>query len=125
MARAHALRRLSQRFGPDVEAQLRTEDQALLKGLRNELGESLLGQEAAVRRLMVPAFPAAPALPASPGGSWQAAAEDLFQAAWRVDRIVGVVFGSAVAEPSQELLEPQFARRLAEMRAAAEAYKRQ
>lgn len=125
MARAHALRRLSQQFGPEVEALLRTEDQALLLGLRNELGQSLLGQEAAMQRLMAPAFRASPNAPASAGGSWQVAAENLFQSAWRVDRLVGLVFGSAVAEPSQELLEPQFARRLTEMRAAAEAYKTQ
>ena len=127
MARAHALRRLSQRFGPDVEAQLRTEDRALLLGLRNELGQSLLGQEAAMQRLMVPIFHAEPNAPASAGGSWQSAAEELFQSAWRVDRMVALVFGSAVAERSalEEPLEPQFARRLTEMRAAAEAYKRQ
>jgi hypothetical protein len=124
MAHAHALRRLSRRFGPEVESQMGGEDRRMLLDLRNELAQSLLGLESALEQVMTPAFRATPGS-AAPGGNWQQASEELFQSAWRVDRLVSMVFGGAAGDVAQESLESQFVRRLSEMRAAAEAYKRQ
>jgi hypothetical protein len=96
MARAHALRRLSQRFSPAAEAQLDAREFALLAAMRKDLAASFGKQHAELQRSMAAAVrPRQPAPLSPPAATWQQAAEDLFQAASRFDRLVAVAFGGA------------------------------
>jgi hypothetical protein len=118
MARVHALRRLSQHFGPAVEAQMNAADQYVLRGMVRELAESLSTCELDLRHALR-GPPDAPA--ANPGnGPWQSAVERLFQAASDLDRRIASRYGGGV-EPAGEDLSG----RVAELGSLIRAFERQ
>lgn len=101
MARVHALRRLSQRFEPVVEAQLNAADQGVLRGMVRELAASLSTCEADLRRA-VRGPQAGPA--ASPGtDSWQSTVERLFQAGSELDRRIASRYGGGAEVAGEDL----------------------
>jgi hypothetical protein len=106
MARAYALRRLAQEFGPASERQMRAGDRRTLHALAREyltaFDEERTRIDATLRPILT-ALPAAPAVGASgPDGSlraaavaWQPAAEELLSTARRVETLLAVVLGVA------------------------------
>ncbi len=130
MARAYALRRLADRFPGEIEAQLGVEDQRLLARLHQEHAAALVRQESEIRRLIEPVLVAlgasATGLAPAPtsAASWQPAARELFQAARRVETLLGMMLGGASAETVSEDLPAQLLSSLARLRAASESYER-
>jgi hypothetical protein len=118
MARAHALRRLDARFGPQIEAALDAEDRALLLRLRSEhavpLTRAVREMETQIRKLTGPAT--ADAAEATAGGS--VSAEELLALARRVEARLATIFAGAAGEASIESLSSA----VAALRAAADAY---
>jgi len=118
MARAHALRRLSLHFPPEVEPQLDPSERQVLLGLHRDLTRAFIQREMEIQRWVDPVLRAASAVPTPPASprvsaaSWQGAVEALFDAASRVDRSISVVFAGASGEsdPRAQHLAGQLAR---------------
>jgi Putative zinc-finger len=127
MARAHALRRLAQRFPPEIESGLGEQDRSMLRDMRADHAEVLRRQAAELERALAPALAALGARPHSPsaaalGGTWQSATEELFQAAREFDRLLGMLLGGAGGNVSSQDLPEQIQSRLAQLAARAVAY---
>ena len=111
MARAHALRRLSQRFPVEVEQGLNADERQLLLDLRRQ-HLSMLDQEfAEIRRAAQTALPSTtiPAAPQPRPASWQAAAEELFQSARQMERSLAVSLGASSGDITADRLFTTFA----------------
>ncbi len=122
MARGHALRRLSQRFSPESEAQLNAEERQMLAGLRKDLSSSFGQQQREIERVMAPALRGRRSTaPAAASGTWQASTEELFQAASKLDRLVAVAFGGASRGGAGPTVA-ELTARLDELKAATSAY---
>lgn len=130
MSRAFALRRLSERFPTDVEAQLAAPDRQLLKRLQQEHIAALREQTADLDRVLRPVLAAVTgaggrASDGAPSSSaWQPATEELFQSARRVEKLLAVMFGAAPGESASEQLPTQLLASLAQLRAKVEGYDR-
>ena len=123
MTRAHALRRLSQRFPAAIEAQFSPADRDTLASLRREHAAAFADRSAALRRAMDPVLTALgapvapnPASPVSP--SWQAAADNAFESARQTERLVAAVLGGS---PGETVSEAEFARQSRQRLARLEA----
>ena len=130
MSRAYALRRLAERFSADVESELTPEDRELLRSLKEEHTTALRQQTAEMERALRPALASvsnpvdvpgetAPSFP-----TWQAATEDLFQSARRLERLLAVMFGVTPGEASNAQLPSQLLANVAQLRARLDAYDR-
>ena len=111
MARAHALRRLSQRFPVEVEQGLSAQERQMLLDLRRQ-HLSMLDQEfAEIRRAAQSALPnaAIPAAPQSRPSSWQAGTEELFQSARQMERSLAVSLGASSGDITADRLFTTFA----------------
>ena len=130
MSRAYALRRLAERIPIDKEAELSAEDWRVLRSLQQEHTEALRRQAAEIDRVLRPALApvtgTARPVPDSAAfsGAWQPAAEELFQSARRVEKLLAVMFGAAAGEPAGDQLPAQLLSSLAELRARVDAYSR-
>ena len=130
MSRAYALRRLAERVPIEMERELTAQDWQVLRSLQQEHTEALRGQTAEIDRVLRPALAPvsspARAVPDSAAfsGVWQSAAEELFQSARRVDKLLAVMFGAAAGESPGEQLPAQLLSSLAELRSRVEAYGR-
>jgi len=129
MSRAHALRRLADRFPATLEAEITPQQRELLKRLRTEHAEALLGNVIHIQSRIQPALVA---LGASPGttqttvisGSWQDATDQLFTEARHAETMLVAILGADVGEtPSQEL-PAQVAASLTRLRDRASNYER-
>jgi hypothetical protein len=127
MSRAHALRRLAERFPPDVEAQLTPQQQELLDGLRREHADVLLRNVIDIQGRIQPVLaalgaPAGAAQKTITSGPWQNATEQLFGEARRAERMLVAILGAGEIQ-SQEL-PVQLVASLAQLRVQAENYER-
>jgi hypothetical protein len=125
MSRAHALRRLAERFPADLETRMTPPQRQLLKRLRQEHADELLRNVADVQGRMQPLLaglgePAGGTPVAMPSGSWQDATAQLFGEARRAETMLVAMLGNGDAQ-SQEL-QAQVAASLAQLRARAEFY---
>ena len=127
MARAYALRRLAQRFPEREENQLGAEERLTLASVRADHAAALRARAAEMYGLLSPALhaeagKAAPARPPALPSGWQPAAEDLFQRARRLERLLAAALGGAPADtPPGELAERLIAA-AADLHSAAKAY---
>ena len=122
MARAHALRRLSQRFPPEAEAQFDPAERGMLADLRKDLATSFGRQQREIDRVMAPAVGARRrGAVAASSATWQTSTEELFQAASRLDRIVAVAFGGAARGGAPPTVA-ELTARLEELKAVTSAY---
>jgi len=131
MARAYALRRLAEQFPVAAEQELNITDRQLLNRLRAEHAAALRQQASEIDRQLQPilatvngdAGGTAPntAIPSEP---WQAAPEDLFQSARRLDKLLGVMFGAAPSEIPAGQISAQLKTSLAQLRARLDFYER-
>jgi hypothetical protein len=125
MARAYALRRLSERVPIEVEAKLSAQDRQLLRSLQQEHSEALRRQTAEIDRLLRPALESVSGVVrASPEGITSSSTEELFQSARRVEKLLAVMFGAAPAESPGDQVPSQLLSSLAQLRARVEAFDR-
>jgi len=123
MSRAYALRRLTERFSPDVESQLSAADRKILRNVSREHTDALAQQEAQIEKLLGPVLIS---MGASPGNSGVTAgtAEDLFRSAKRVETLLAILLGATAGEAPNGQLPTQVLSALAELRLDLELYKR-
>lgn len=126
MTRAHALRRLAQRFPPAVESGLGAQDRLLLGDMRADHAEALERYTVELERALGPALRALGARPqarqaSAPGAPWQSAGEELFQTAREFDRLLGMLLGGAGGDVSSQDLPGQLQARLMLLAARAKA----
>jgi hypothetical protein len=130
MARAYALRRLAEQFPLAVERELSATDRQLLERLRAEHSTALRQQATEIDRELQPVLATvkgdASTAPDNgvPSEPWQAATEDLFQSARSLDKLLGVMFGSAPSETPGGQIPAQLKTRLAQLRARLDIYER-
>ena len=131
MSRAHALRRLAQRFPSSDEAQMNATERASLRDLRREHAGALLRLVADTQVRVEPALaallpraPARPAPVAQAPDSWQDATEELFGEARRAEALLVAMLGGVAGEAQPQDLAAQVLASLAQLRARAEAYER-
>jgi hypothetical protein len=130
MARAYALRRLAEQFPVTSERELSVVDRELLHRLRTEHSAALRRQVIEIDRELQPFLASmagdrgAPSENGIPSQPWQAATEDLFQSARRLDKLLGVVFGAAPSETPGGQIPAQLKTSLAELRARVDIYER-
>jgi hypothetical protein len=127
MARVYALRRLAQRFPPEREGQLGSDERLALARLRREHAAALSARAEEMQRLLAAALPTpaagpAPARPPALPERWQPAAEELFAIARRFEILLASAVGGTPAEiPANELPGRLFAD-ASHLRGIAEAY---
>jgi len=130
MARAYALRRLAEQFPLAADQELNATDRQLLTRLRAEHSTALRRQVTEIDRELQPILATVPGDAGSapnsgnPTEPWQAATEDLFQSARKLDKLVGVMFGAAPSETSVGQLPVQLKTGLAQLRARLDIYER-
>lgn len=117
MSRVYALHRLAERFPVDAEAALPPAEREKLARLRQEHLAALRTQLASLEQVLAPVTgkirpPANTAEPAS----WQANAEELFQSARRLDKLIAVTFGASPATTSSSDLPAQLSSSLGNLR---------
>ncbi len=125
MSRAHALRRLAERFPADLETRMTPPQRHLLRRLRQEHAEELLRNVADVQGRMQPLLdglgePTRAIGAAMPSGSWQDATAQLFGEARRAETMLVAMLGNGDAQ-SQDV-PAQVAASLAQLRARAAFY---
>lgn len=126
MSRAHALRRLAQRFPPEIEAQMTSQQRQLLGQLRREHAEALLENvndvEDRIRSALGLTLDDATAVNLS--GTWQDQTEQLFVEARHAETtLVALLSGSTGDAQSPELPDRTVAS-LSQLRMQAENYQR-
>jgi hypothetical protein len=100
MARAYALRRLAQEFGPASERQMSSGDRRALRTLGREHLAAFARESARIEATLRPILTALPTAPAKTEAradpvAWQPAAEELLSTARRVEALLAVVLGVA------------------------------
>jgi len=125
MARAYALRLLAERIPTEVEVELSAQDRQLLKSLQQEHIDALRRQTAEIDRLLRPALESVSGAPrSSPDSIAHSSAEELFQSARRVEKLLAVMFGAAPPESPGDQVPSQLLSSLAQLRARVDAYDR-
>jgi anti-sigma factor RsiW len=120
MARAHAVRRLAQRFPPYVEATLGPDERKMLLDLRRQHIAAMELESEEILRMSRAALPAnpLPAMNAPAPASWQASSDDLFQSSRNVERALAVGLGAAQGDVTAAQLFTNIARIKASVEAA-------
>ncbi len=126
MSRAHALRRLAERFPPDIETQMTLRQRQLLGGLRREHAEALLRNVTEIQEGIGPmldkSLDARPEIRAP--GTWQDETERLFGEARNAETMLVALLSASVNETQSPELPAQVAASLAQLRIRAENYQR-
>lgn len=124
MSRAHALRRLAQRFPAGVEAQMTADERKLLEQLRQEHArafvENVTGVEDRIRSALGTTFKETQ--PPSAAGLWQDETEPLFVEARNAEAMLVALLGTAPDQINSAELPAKTAASLAQLRSCAEAY---
>jgi hypothetical protein len=129
MSRAHALRRLADRFPANRELQMTVQQREILKTLRREHAEALLRKVIDIQDRMQPALIALGATPGAAqamivSGSWQDNTEQLFTEARHAETMLIGILGSAVPGVQSEELPALVAASLTRLRGRAGNYER-
>jgi hypothetical protein len=102
--RTFALHNLAQKFPADTESQLNSNDRELLTTLSREHTAVLSQKVSTLENLLLPTLSSlggtAALVHAAPHSAWQPAAEDLFRASARVDKLVSIMLGMTPSEGS-------------------------
>ena len=129
MARAHALRRLAERFSPDLEAQISPQERQLLQTMRREHTEPLLRNVIEVQDRLLPVLAAVPGPSnvtplAIRSNTWQDATEQLFREARRTEGMLVTILGATAGDNQSLELPAQVLASLKELRYRVEDYER-
>ena len=123
MSRAYALRRLAERFSPDVEAQLSAADRQILHNVNSEHVDALAQQETQIEKLLGPVLISMGGSSGNPAAA-AGTAEDVFRSARRVESLLATMLGATAGEAPNAQLPSQVLGALAELRVNLETYKR-
>ena len=123
MSRAYALRRLAERFTPDVESRLSEADRQILRNVNREHIDALAQQEAQIEKLLGPVLIS---IAGSPGSAPAAAgtAEDLFRSSRQLETLLAKLLGATAGDAPNGQLPRQVLGALAELRVNLDLYKR-
>jgi hypothetical protein len=126
MSRAHALRRLAERFPPDAESEMTLQQRQLLDGLCREHAEALLRSVTEIEGGIGPVLgtSSGAAQEVKAPGTWQDEAEQLFGEARHAETMLVALLGASVDEIQSPELPAQVAASLARLRKRAENYER-
>jgi len=126
MARAHALRRLAQRFPPDIETQMTSQQMQLLERLRQDHAEALVGDLRELERRIHPALsmPLDDAGQVNTSGQWQNETEQLFVEARHAETMLVALLGASPEETQSPELPAQVAASVTQLLKRAENYLR-
>ncbi len=128
LAHLHALRRLAERFPPEVEAQLAVSERRLLAGLLAEHGAGAAALaaslEARARTLFAPGSLAAVESFPGVGVSWQEAAAELLRLARGAESRLATMLEGAATEESPGAPVREWLAELARLRVETEAFRR-
>ena len=126
MSRAHALRRLAQRFPAGVEAQMTADERKLLEQIRQEHAraflENVVGVEDRIRSALGIALK--DTQPASASALWQDETESLFLEARNAETLLVALLGTSPDQINSAELPARTAASLADLRSRAENYER-
>lgn len=124
MSRVHALRRLAQRFPPDVELQMTAQERQLLDQIRIEHAQALLqnvaGVEDRIRSALAITLDDGP--PVKSSGEWQDETERLFGEARQSEAMLVALLGASPDQIQSPQLPAQVAASLAQLRKRVENY---
>jgi anti-sigma factor RsiW len=126
MTRAHALRRLAERFPAAKEQELSAEERKTLAGLRvthaTALREKLEVLDQHITQLLDGlSIPAEPPTPVQIPSDWQTASQDIFFVARNLEQRLGVLLGSAPGTPASPA---QVQSQLRQLRTKLSAYEK-
>jgi hypothetical protein len=126
MSRAHALRRLAQRFPKALEDELSLPERERLRALREEHAGALLRLAAEMQARVEPALSAGavPAAVTSGAHSWQDATEELFRDARDSEVLLISLLGGVTGENQPPDLPARVLASLARLKARAESYEK-
>jgi hypothetical protein len=126
MSRAHALRRLAQRFPPDIEAQMTSQQRQLLERLRQDHAEALLGNVRELEGRIHSALGMAldDAQQVDPPGQWQDKTEQLFVEARYAETMLVALLGGSPEEIQSPELPARVAASVSQLLKRAENYLR-
>lgn len=127
MSRAYALRRLAERFSPDLEAQMTAQQRQVLESLRREHAEVLLRNVTDIQERTQPVLtamgaPAGALQDAGTPGLWQDDTEQLFSEARHAETLLVGLMGASAGETQPPELPTQVLTSLARLRQRAENY---
>jgi hypothetical protein len=126
MARAHALRKLAERFAPETEAQLSIVDRRLLASLRIDHAEVFFHEAGEIEKSMKPVLAEigaqAPPQSSPAQGSWQSATQQLWTSAQDTDRMLGMFLAGHGGSGSPQT-PAAVAKALAQLEAEAASYR--
>ena len=123
MARAHALRRLDERFPVEVESTLSPGDRDNLTQLRQDHAAKLRDYAVALEEQVRPALTSV-GVPRATQSPPAAGIDALLEEARRTETFLAVLLGGATSEPMSEELPAQTQASLARLRVEAESYAR-
>ncbi|MGA2601388.1 MAG: hypothetical protein ABSH09_30860 [Bryobacteraceae bacterium] len=124
MARAYALRRLAEHFPPESESGLSPADLDQLQRIRQEHAAVLRQRAADIDRLLRPMLVSVTGTPAKPSAISQTNAEDLFQSARQVEKLLAMMFGTVPGEAWDDRLPARLLSGITDLRARSEAFDR-
>jgi hypothetical protein len=124
MSRAHALRRLAQRFPPGIEAQMTSDERKLLEQLRQEHARAFVENVAGVEDRFRSALGVTreDTQPVSVTGRWQDETESLFVETRNVETMLVAILGTSGDQADSAGLPAKTAASLAQLRRRAENY---
>ena len=124
MSRAHALRRLAERFPPDIETQMTLRQRQLLGALRREHAEALFRNVAEIEEGIGPMLDKSldARQEVREPGTWQDETEQLFGEARNAETMLVALLSASVNETQSPELPAQVAASLAQLRIRAENY---
>jgi hypothetical protein len=125
MSRVHALRRLAERFPPDIEAQMTLYQRQVLDGLRRDHAEALVRSVTEIEDGIRPVLGTSWAVQeVKTSGTWQNVTEQLFGEAGNAETMLVALLGASVDETQSPELPAQVSASLARLRNRAEDYER-
>lgn len=119
VSRAHALRRLDERFPPRRVGELDERERDLLRSIRRNHAETLAYKAAGLERQMRPALTAAGAEETPERAPGEISAVLLVDSAQRLERLIAVLLGGAAGSP---VTPSEALSALAELRASSRVY---
>lgn len=126
MARAHALRRLADRFPPSVEVRMKASALDLLTSMRHDLAANLVEDAANIDRTLTPVLRSLgetiPTRQPPPISDWESLTSTLFTSADRTDTLIGALLATT-ANSKSESTSARLAGALGQLKADTAAYR--
>jgi hypothetical protein len=124
MSRAHALRRLAERFPPDIEAQMTPQQRQLLDGLRHEHAQAVLRSVVEIEESSRPVLGAGSGAgqQVKTSAEWHDETEQLFSEARQAETMLVALLSASADDAQSPELPAQVAASLSRLRNRAQNY---